>query len=80
MMTETLSQARQQITKAVQTRIVEVMAKVVDALAVDIADAAVTGCDNPLDEASLNESIAEVLANWDFSQEIAAVIEAPAAV
>lgn len=69
-MTETLSKARADIGKAIESRVVEIMAAAVRRSAAAIAVAVLNECDRPLDAGSLNDAIADQLGSWDFSGEV----------
>ena len=80
-MTEQLIKAREQVLQAVQGRIVEIMARVVERSKAEIAEAVLADCTDPFNEGTLNDAIVDQLDGWDFSGEVNLVTaEVPASV
>jgi len=69
-MTEALSDAKRQVSNAVEARIVELMATAVAKMKAEIARAVLVDVSDPFDEDALNDAIADQLGSWDFSGEI----------
>lgn len=71
-MVEALNSAKQTIMTVVEAEILAVMAKAIESAKSEIAEEAISGCDDIFDAEALHKAIVEACGTFDFSDHIEA--------